>query len=125
MSFDIDASKDHPIPPGLTDKSGWDQYPQCLFGNWTQDQVNRSQILTKCSDRESTTVYKVGVFDDGNFDKQVEARAVRKDDVENLRAYWNHLGVSVSSMDIACLKAEAGCDSRLRISEYRHFLLRA
>lgn len=124
MNFDIDASKGRPIPLGLTDKSKWDRYPQGLFGNWTQDQVNRSQMLTKCSDHGSSTIYKVGVFVDGNFDKQMEARAVRQDDVANLRAYWNDIGMSVSSMHVGCLEAEVGCDSHLRISEYRHFSLR-
>lgn len=104
MDFGIDASKDETIPPGLPDKSEWDQYPQSHFGNWTHDQVKRSQVLTKCSDLESSTVYMVGVFDNGSFDKRVEARAVRKDDAVDLRAYWNYLGIPVSSMHVACLE---------------------
>ncbi|KAG6379662.1 hypothetical protein JVT61DRAFT_10182 [Boletus reticuloceps] len=52
-------------------------------------------MLTKCSDSELSTIYKFKVFDDGSFDKlkQVETRAVRKDDAADLRAYWNYLGV--------------------------------
>lgn len=81
-------------------------------------------MLIKCSDHESSTVYKVGVLDGGNFDEQVEARAVRRDDVANLKAYWNHLGVPVGGVYLACLEAEAGYDSHLRMSEYKHFLSR-
>ncbi|KAH0834804.1 3-beta hydroxysteroid dehydrogenase/isomerase family-domain-containing protein [Lanmaoa asiatica] len=107
MNFDIDPSKVLPIPAGLQDNSAWGHYPQSLFGNWTHDQVNRSQMLTKCSARESSTVYKVRVFDDGKFDKQVEARTVRKDDVVDLRAYWNHLGVpSPSNIRVQALFVE-------------------
>jgi hypothetical protein len=93
MNFDIDASEVQPVLPGLQDDSEWGQYPQSLFSNWTCDQVNRSQMLTKCSNHELSTVYKIGVFDDGNFDKKVEARTVRKDDIVDLRGYWNYLRI--------------------------------
>jgi hypothetical protein len=107
MNFDIDPSEVQPVPPGLQDDSEWGQYPQSLFSNWTCDQVNRSQMLTKCSNRELSTVYKIGVFDDGNFDKKVEARTVRKDDIVDLRGYWNYLRIPVSSMVVEHLEAEA------------------
>ena len=106
MNFDIDASEVQPIPPGLQDDSEWAQYPQSLFRNWTCDQVNRSQMLTKCSNRQLSTIYKIGVFDDGIFDKKVEARTVRKDDLVDLRAYWNYLNIPVSGMRVEYLETE-------------------
>ena len=64
-------------------------------------------MLSKCSDREQSTVYKTNVFVDGIFDNQREARTVRRDDVVALRAYWDDLGISVSGMHVACLEADA------------------
>jgi len=106
MNFDIDVSEVWPAPPGLPDDYEWSQYPQSLFGNWTCDQVNRSQMLTKCSNCELSTVYKISLFNDGRFDKQVEARAVRKDDAADWQAYWNYLEVPVSGTRVAYLDAE-------------------
>ncbi|KAF8122691.1 hypothetical protein EV363DRAFT_1404712 [Boletus edulis] len=95
MDLDKDTSEVQPVSLIPPEDSEWGRYPQSLFGNWTHEQVNRSQMLTKCSDSELSTIYKFKVFDDGSFDKlkQVETRAVRKDDAADLRAYWNHLGV--------------------------------
>ncbi|KAF8545573.1 hypothetical protein OG21DRAFT_1502207, partial [Imleria badia] len=97
MNFDIDASEVQPIPLRLPDDFEWGQYPQSLFRNWTSEQVNRSQMLTKCSNGELSTVYNIGVFNDGSFDKQAETRTVRKDDAVGLRGYWNYLGRSPPS----------------------------
>ncbi|KAF8553790.1 hypothetical protein OG21DRAFT_1186917 [Imleria badia] len=97
MNFDISASEVQPIPLRLSDDFEWGQYPQSLFKNWTSEQVNRSQMLTKCSDGELSTVYNIGVFNDGSFDRQAETRIVRKDDAVDLRGYWNYLGVSPPS----------------------------
>lgn len=63
-------------------------------------------MLTKCSNRQLSTIYKIGVFDDGNFDKKVEARTVRKDDLVDLRAYWNYLNIPVSGMRVEYLETE-------------------
>ncbi|KAJ8593415.1 hypothetical protein M405DRAFT_879332, partial [Rhizopogon salebrosus TDB-379] len=45
----------------------WRGYPQNLFGNWTPDQVGRSQILMKCSKNQSSTIYWMDVLDNGMF----------------------------------------------------------
>jgi hypothetical protein len=50
-----------------TDIPFWAGYPQNLFGNWTPDQVERSQMLIKCSKNHSSTVYWMDVLDKGSF----------------------------------------------------------
>ncbi|OAX31584.1 hypothetical protein K503DRAFT_805956 [Rhizopogon vinicolor AM-OR11-026] len=45
----------------------WRGYPQNLFGNWTPDQVNRSQMLEKCSENQLSTIYWLDVLDTGEF----------------------------------------------------------
>jgi hypothetical protein len=45
----------------------WPGYPQKLFGNWTPDQVERSQMLIKCSKNHSSTIYWMDVLDNGSF----------------------------------------------------------
>lgn len=107
MKFDIDTNEVHPFPTGLPGKFEWSQYPQSSFQNWTREQVNRSQMLAKCSDRELSTVYKMNIFADGGFDDRTEARIVRRDDAVDLRAYWNYLGTPVSGIHVARLEAEA------------------
>jgi len=48
------------------DKS-WRGYPQNLFGNWTPDQVERSEMLIKCLKNQSSTIYWMDVGTDGKF----------------------------------------------------------
>ncbi|KAJ8580013.1 hypothetical protein M405DRAFT_855074 [Rhizopogon salebrosus TDB-379] len=48
-----------------TNDSHWQGYPQNLFGNWAPEQVERSQMLTRCS--ENCTLYCMDVLDDGSF----------------------------------------------------------
>ena len=48
------------------DKS-WPGYPQNLFGNWTSDQVQRSEMLIKCLKNQSSTIYWMDVGTDGKF----------------------------------------------------------
>ncbi|OJA16735.1 hypothetical protein AZE42_07557 [Rhizopogon vesiculosus] len=45
----------------------WRGYPQSLFGNWTPDQVKRSQMLEKCSKNRSSSIYWLDVLDTGKF----------------------------------------------------------
>jgi len=45
----------------------WPGYPQNLFGNWTPGQVRRSQMLTKCSKNQSSTIYWMDVLSRGKF----------------------------------------------------------
>ena len=46
----------------------WPGYPQNQFGNWTPDQVGRSQMLVKCAVNKSSTIYWMDVHDsDGRF----------------------------------------------------------
>ncbi|KAG1736667.1 uncharacterized protein EDB91DRAFT_1055551, partial [Suillus paluster] len=48
------------------DKS-WRGYPRNLFGNWTPDQVRRSQMLEKCAKNQSSTIYWMDVLHNGSF----------------------------------------------------------
>ena len=45
----------------------WSGYPQFLFGNWTSDQVERSQMFIKCPDNQHSTIYWMDVLNDGEF----------------------------------------------------------
>jgi len=45
----------------------WPGYPQNLFGNWTPTQVERSQMLAKCSKNGYSTIYWMDMGDDGKF----------------------------------------------------------
>jgi len=45
----------------------WSGYPQSLFGNWTPDQVERSQMIKKCSKNQSSIIYWMDVLDDAKF----------------------------------------------------------
>jgi hypothetical protein len=50
-----------------TNGPSWQGYPESLFGNWKSDQVERSQMLKKCSKNNSSTLYWIDVRDDGSF----------------------------------------------------------
>jgi len=52
----------------------WSGYPQNLFGNWTPTQVDRSQMLARCSNNESSTIYWMDVRGDGEFTAEVTGR---------------------------------------------------
>lgn len=94
MDFDADCSDVCPLPPGeLCQDSEWSRYPQSLFGNWTQDQVERCGIL-KIKPHEACSVHKVDVFTNGSFDKSDEDRTFK---IENPREYWDFLETAVSS----------------------------
>jgi len=66
-----DVATDKPdATTAVTDASTatkWSGYPQNLFGNWTPDQVQRSQMLKKCSKNQSSIIYWMDVLDDGRF----------------------------------------------------------
>ncbi|OJA11296.1 hypothetical protein AZE42_06521 [Rhizopogon vesiculosus] len=55
------------VTTATADGSLWRDYPQNKFKNWIPDQVERSQMLTKCSKNQSSTIYWVDVGDDGKF----------------------------------------------------------
>ncbi|KAG6379661.1 hypothetical protein JVT61DRAFT_10181 [Boletus reticuloceps] len=97
MKFDVDSSKVQPVSPSLSGDSKWCRYPQSLFPNWTWDQVNRSQMLTKCSDNELSTIFKIGVFDDGSFDQHIETHTIDRDDATDVQMYWDFLGIAPPS----------------------------
>ncbi|KAF8434531.1 hypothetical protein L210DRAFT_3410491, partial [Boletus edulis BED1] len=97
MKFDVDSSKVQPVSPSLSGDSKWCRYPQSLFPNWTWDQVNRSQMLTKCSDNELSTIFKIGVFDDGSFDQHINTHTIDRDDATDVRMYWDFLGTAPPS----------------------------
>jgi hypothetical protein len=66
-----DVATDKPdAATAVTDASTatkWSGYPQNLFGNWTPDQVQRSQMIMKCSKNQSSTIYWMDVLDDAKF----------------------------------------------------------
>ena len=66
-----DVATDKPdATTAVTDTSiatKWSGYPQSLFGNWTPDQVERSQMIKKCSKNQSSTIYWMDVLDDAKF----------------------------------------------------------
>jgi len=58
------------ITTAVTDASTatkWSEYPRNLFGNWTPDQVQRSQMFRKCSNNQSSIIYWMDVLDDAKF----------------------------------------------------------
>lgn len=61
----------------------WKGYPQNLFGNWTPDKVDRSKMLTSCS-QGTSNIFKVDVLDDSRFDNDVvrETISVSADDID-------------------------------------------
>ena len=66
----------------------WSGYPQNLFGNWTPDQVERSQMLIKCSKNQSSTVYWMDVLDGGKFITPDMTMTTTKDSEDD---FWNLL----------------------------------
>ena len=94
MDFDMDDSLVVPlVPGGLPLPTDWTKYPQNLFGNWTPDQVQRSKMLSTCSD--STTpcsIYTVEVNDNGHFDKTAADRIMTvMADTASVEAFWSKL----------------------------------
>ncbi|OAX34434.1 hypothetical protein K503DRAFT_774540 [Rhizopogon vinicolor AM-OR11-026] len=59
-----EATTDAPNATTHDPSCEWSGYPQNLFGNWTPDQVKRSQMLIKCSKNESSKIYWMDVLDD-------------------------------------------------------------
>ncbi|KAG1736655.1 uncharacterized protein EDB91DRAFT_1142006 [Suillus paluster] len=53
--------------PTVNIDQSWPGYPQNQFGNWTQDQVERSQMLERCSKNQSSTVYWMDVLHSREF----------------------------------------------------------
>jgi hypothetical protein len=75
---------------GATKRAG---YPQNLFGNWTPDQVQRSQMLIKCSKNQSSIIYWMDVLDDGKFTTPDMTVTPTKDSEND---FWNMLQGEVS-----------------------------
>ena len=48
-------------------RSGWGTLTENMFGNWTPDRVQRSQMLIKCWNNQSSIIYWMDVLDDGKF----------------------------------------------------------
>ena len=64
------ATKESDATIAVTDASTatkWSGYPQNLFGNWTPDQVQRSQMIIRCSKNQSSTIYWMDVLDNAKF----------------------------------------------------------
>ncbi|KAI5996503.1 hypothetical protein F5J12DRAFT_785455 [Pisolithus orientalis] len=92
MDFDVDESAvEPPYPGGLpSPPDHWKKYPQNLFGNWTPDQVQRSKMLTACSDSQPCLIYNVEVKDDGHFDKAAGERTTTVT-ADNAQEFWEEL----------------------------------
>ncbi|KAG1736654.1 uncharacterized protein EDB91DRAFT_1141995 [Suillus paluster] len=64
--MDVNAV-DFKTSPTVDIDQSWPGYPQNQFGNWTPDQVRRSQMLEKCSKNQSSAIYWMDVLHDGSF----------------------------------------------------------
>ena len=62
-----DESDDTTAVTDASTATQWSGYPQNLFGNWTPTQVERSQMLAKCSKNRTSTIYWMDVGNDGKF----------------------------------------------------------
>ncbi|KAI6002549.1 cora-like Mg2+ transporter protein-domain-containing protein [Pisolithus marmoratus] len=94
MDFDIDESAVGPLSPGgsASPSSRWEKYPQSLFKNWTPDQVERSKMLTNCSDSQPCSIYNVEVRDDGHFDQIAGGRTITVTaDSASYQEFWDEL----------------------------------
>ncbi|KAL4068577.1 hypothetical protein V8B97DRAFT_848741 [Scleroderma yunnanense] len=95
MNFDVDDSTVEPLyPQGLeVPRNDWKKYPQNLFGNWTPDQVGRSGMLIKCSDKSHCTIYTAeALHGNGQFDKTAADRTMTVTaDVASMEAFWDAL----------------------------------
>jgi len=68
----------------------WPGYPQNLFGNWTPDQVGRSQMLTKCSKNQSSTIYWMDVLSSGKFvTSNISGGHISKVTTSNQEDFWD------------------------------------
>lgn len=69
MNFDSETN--HMINCDAPDQSsGWQGYPQNLFGNWTSEQVKQSKMFKTGSTNQSSTIYWMDVREpDGSFAK--------------------------------------------------------
>lgn len=81
----IDFDDDSNVLPPISEEvdQTWKGYPQNLFGNWTPDKIDRSKMLTSCS-QGTSNIFKVDVLDDSRFDNDVvrETISVSADDID-------------------------------------------
>jgi len=89
--------------------SSWPGYPQNKFGNWTPNQVERSEMLIRCSKNQSSTVYMMDVLDNGNFvpstmgDGDPNEPSTVGPGPESENVFWNSLQREVSLiLSFAC-----------------------
>jgi hypothetical protein len=75
LDSDIDDEELSPTtPPSRRPTLKWPHYPQSLFPNWTQQQVDRSGISKALMERSDgpCTIYHVDVLDTGKFQRAGE-----------------------------------------------------
>ncbi|KAG9311168.1 hypothetical protein JVU11DRAFT_8235 [Chiua virens] len=91
MDFDEDIPTVTPPTdqPADSDFQNWDGYPQSLFPNWTEAQVKRCEMLTKCPTGDSN-VMTVDVYGDGKFGEPNRDKATIQDQ-ETIDGFWNWL----------------------------------
>ncbi|KAI6021818.1 cora-like Mg2+ transporter protein-domain-containing protein [Pisolithus microcarpus] len=92
MDFDVDKSAVEPNGQQVSPSSPWADYPRNQFGNWTRDQVLRSNLLTSCSSSQSCSIYKMEVRDDVRCTKFVgEKTTTVTADAASSQAFWEEL----------------------------------
>jgi len=85
------ATDESAATAAVTDASAatkWSGYPQSLFGNWTPDQVERSQMIKKCSKNQSSIIYWMDVLDNAKFTTPYMTVAPTNDSEND---FWNLL----------------------------------
>lgn len=92
MDFDVDKSAVEPDGQQSPPSSPWADYPRNQFGNWTRDQVVRSNLLTSCSSFRSCLIYEMEVRDAVDCTKFVgEKTTTITADRASSQAFWDEL----------------------------------
>ncbi|KIJ63951.1 hypothetical protein HYDPIDRAFT_112438 [Hydnomerulius pinastri MD-312] len=91
MDFDKDFAFVASTSGGVVDsQSTWKEYPQNLFPNWTNNQVERCKMLSACSDSDNCRIFKADFLDDGRFDENADDQVYEVSAVDS-DGFWHQL----------------------------------